>query len=76
MKIYTTLSALKAVNLLSADKDVRYYLMGVRVTATATATRLTATDGYALAFLRDVDWTDIAKHMIDAYSEENYGIVD
>ena len=28
MKIYTTLSALKAVNLLSADKDVRYYLMG------------------------------------------------
>ena len=48
MKIYTTLSALKAVNLFSADKDIRYYLMGVRVTATATATRLTATDGHAL----------------------------
>jgi DNA polymerase III sliding clamp (beta) subunit (PCNA family) len=48
MKIYTTLSALKAVNLLSADKDVRYYLIGVQVTATATATRLTATDGHAL----------------------------
>ena len=48
MKIYTTLSALKAVNLLSADKDIRYYLMGVQVTATATATRLTATDGHAL----------------------------
>jgi hypothetical protein len=48
MKIYTTLSALKAVNLLSADKDIRFYLMGVCVTATATATRLTATDGHAL----------------------------
>ena len=24
---------------------------------------------YALAFLRDVNWTDIAKHMIDAYIE-------
>ena len=48
MKIYTTLSALKAINLLSADKDIRYYLNGVHVTATATATRLTATDGHAL----------------------------
>ena len=48
MKIYTTLSALKAVNLLSADKDFRYYLNGVHVSATATMTRLTATDGHAL----------------------------
>jgi len=48
MKIYTTLSALKAVNLLSADKDLRHYLNGVHVSATATATRLTATDGHAL----------------------------
>ena len=48
MKIYTTLSALKAVNLLSADKNIRYYLNGVHVSATATATRLTATDGHAL----------------------------
>jgi len=48
MKIYTTLSALRAVNLLSADKDLRHYLTGVHVTATATATRLTATDGHAL----------------------------
>lgn len=52
MKIYTTLSALKAVNLLSADKDVRYYLNGVHVSATATATRLIATDGHALGMFQ------------------------
>jgi DNA polymerase-3 subunit beta len=52
MKIYTTLSALKAVNLLSADKDLRHYLNGVHVSATATATRLTATDGHALGMFQ------------------------
>ena len=26
---------------------------------------------YALAFLSDVDWEEIAQHMIDAYAEEN-----
>ena len=31
---------------------------------------------YALAFLREVNWTEIAEHVIDAYSEENYEIVD
>ena len=31
---------------------------------------------YALAFLLDVNWTEIAEHMIDAYAEENYEIVD
>ena len=25
---------------------------------------------YAMAFLADVNWTEIARHMIDAYSEE------
>ena len=31
---------------------------------------------YALAFLREVNWTEIAKHMIDAYSEENHASAD
>lgn len=28
------------------------------------------TYSYALAFLSDVNWTEIAQHIIDAYSEE------
>ena len=39
MKIYTTLSALKAIAILAADNDLRYYLNGVQITANATETQ-------------------------------------
>lgn len=52
MFIYTTLKALKAVACLAGDRDIRYYLNGVRIQATNGETRLTATDGHALATYR------------------------
>jgi len=52
MKIYTTLSALKAIAVLAADNDLRYYLNGVHITASAGETRLAATDGHVLGIHR------------------------
>lgn len=42
-------NALKAVSLFQGDRDIRYYLCGVYVQATAAETRLVATDGHTLA---------------------------
>lgn len=42
--------ALKAINLFTAKKDIRYYLKGVYIKSTAGAPiRITASDGYAMA---------------------------
>ncbi len=43
---------LRAVSLFSATKDIRYYLNGVYVEASATETRVAATDGHVLAVVR------------------------
>ena len=45
-------SALKAVSRFAAKTDIRYYLVGVLVEATATETRLVATDGHTMLIHR------------------------
>lgn len=45
-------SALKAVSRFAAKSDIRYYLVGVYVEATATETRLVATDGHTMLIHR------------------------
>lgn len=45
-------TALKAVSRFAAKSDIRYYLVGVLVEATATETRLVATDGHTMLIHR------------------------
>lgn len=48
MKIYTKFSALRAISVLAAQDDIRYYLNGVLVEASASVTRLVATNGHVM----------------------------
>jgi len=48
MKIYTSLSALRAVSALAARDDIRYYLNGVLIEASAHTTRLVGTNGHVM----------------------------
>lgn len=52
MTIQIPAPALRAVALFAARKDVRHYLKGVRVEASAKATRVTASDGNTLAIFQ------------------------
>ena len=45
-------AALKAASRFAAKRDVRYYMIGVYVQATATETRLIATDGHTMLIHR------------------------
>lgn len=47
-KIYFNRYALHAVSLFSAREDIRYFLNGILVEATANTTRLIATDGHTM----------------------------
>lgn len=51
-KVIVTAAHLKALVLLAAQQDVRYYLNGVLVEATPFETRLVATDGHKLGLAR------------------------
>ena len=55
MKINVKLSALHAVAQLAADKEIRYYMVSVRVEANATQTILAATNGTCVGMYRVVD---------------------
>ena len=55
MKINVKLSALHAVAQLAADKEIRYYMVSVRVEANADQTILTATNGTCVGMYRNVD---------------------
>jgi hypothetical protein len=55
MKINVKLSALHAVAQLAADKEIRYYMMSVRVEANADQTILTATNGTCVGMYRVVE---------------------
>jgi DNA polymerase-3 subunit beta len=88
MKIYTTLSALKAIAILAADNDIRYYLNGVQITANATETRLAATDGHVLGIHRseqqneNIDFVefilplDVIKLLKPAYKNIDSVVID
>jgi len=54
---------LKAIALLAAGQDVRYYLNGVCVEATPFETRLVATDGHKLGLLRHAVENEIDKDL-------------
>lgn len=49
MKVTLSRDGLRAVLLFAAEKDIRYYLCGVLIEATKTATRVTATNGHVCA---------------------------
>lgn len=51
-KVAVTAAHLKAIALLAAQQDVRFYLNGVLVEATPFETRLVATDGHKLGVVR------------------------
>lgn len=51
-KAAVTAAHLKAIALLAAQQDIRYYLNGVLVEATPFETRLVATDGHKLGVVR------------------------
>jgi DNA polymerase-3 subunit beta len=55
MKIYTSLSALRAVSALAARDDIRYYLNGVLIEASAHTTRLVGTNGHVMGIYDNID---------------------
>ena len=55
MKIYTSLSALRAVSALAARGDIRYYLNGVLIEASAHTTRLVGTNGHVMGIYDNID---------------------
>ena len=61
MKIYAQLNAIKAINHLSATKDVRFYLNGILVEATKTHTTLVATDGHVLGVYKNEEKNEISE---------------
>ena len=63
MKIYAQLNAIKAINHLSATKDVRFYLNGILVEATKTHTTLVATDGHVLGVYKNEEENEIPENI-------------
>jgi hypothetical protein len=63
MKIYAQLNALRAINHLSATKDIRFYLKGVLVEATKTHTTLVATDGHVLGVYKNEEENEIPENV-------------
>lgn len=57
--IHFTAAQLKAIALLAAQQDVRYYLNGVLVEATQFETRIVATDGHKMGVVRHAVENDI-----------------
>ena len=58
------------------DSSISAYDLGLSLKDIAEELLATDTDpeglafSYAMVFLSDVNWTEIARHMIEAYSEE------
>ena len=55
MKIYTSLSALRAISALAARDDIRYYLNGVLIEASTHTTRLVGTNGHVMGIYDNID---------------------
>ena len=51
--IYTKLSALRALTVLAAKDDIRYYLNGVLIEYSPTTTRVVATNGHVMGIYND-----------------------
>lgn len=72
MRIYTKLSALRAVSALAAQDDIRYYLNGVLVEASAGVTRLVATNGHVMGIYDNVSRADNAENELDARASVSF----
>lgn len=66
MKIQINAKALKAMTHIMAKRDIRYYLNGVLVEATATETVLVATDGHKMLAIRQTAENEVSSkaHLI------------
>jgi DNA polymerase-3 subunit beta len=55
MKIYTSLSAIRAISALAAHDDIRYYLNGLLIEASAHTTRIVGTNGHVMGIYNNID---------------------
>ena len=62
--IYTKLSTLRALANLAAEKDIRYYLCGLLIEASATQTRVVATNGHVMGIMNGAHENEVSASFI------------